>query len=507
MGRAETFRVGLATLAAIGLLVWATYFFRGGLGDGEIYRREVAFPEAQGLQRGAYVRVRGVDVGQVEQVRLDVPDGGGSLQAILTLALRQDVYRIQDGDGIRIVGSLFSFNPPYVEITPAASRRNTRIPGSQFRTLQGDQGPSVERLLGGLEQLAPNLNRLTEKLTVLVENLADVSGDRTLRASFQKTAVNLAKASERGVGIADNVERATRRVDSLLEGFQASSGRLQRSLDRADGLLVGLRNTAEQTTGLMKDARTLVADTRTVVQESGELVRTTTGTVRDAGGLVTDTRTALSENREKLTTLLDGLNRSVTQLNGTLAEAKSFLGDRELRTDLKATAANLKEATEGLKKTAADVQGLTGDPEVQQDLRATISQLREATAGATEVMTRARDLLGSGRNQAKSVRERLSQTQYRLDLLRRTREDRTRLDFDATIPWSPGTFYRVGFYDLGEATHINAQAGQRLRHQLWGRYGIRASRLGLGLDYGVPGRPLFSLDAFGVDRPEVELRG
>jgi hypothetical protein len=69
------------------------------------------------------------------------------------------------------------------------------------------------------------------------------------------------------------------------------------------------------------------------------------------------------------------------------------------------------------------------------------------------------------------------------------------------------TFYRLGLFDFGENTRFNAQAGQAVRPGIWTRYGIHASKLGVGLDIGRPERPPFTLDLYGVDRPRVDLRG
>jgi hypothetical protein len=85
--------------------------------------------------------------------------------------------------------------------------------------------------------------------------------------------------------------------------------------------------------------------------------------------------------------------------------------------------------------------------------------------------------------------------------------NRTRIDFDATIPWSERSFYRLGFYDFGESNRFNAQGGVLLADRIWGRYGFHASKLGLGLDLGSRRRPPLSIDVFGVDRPQVDLRG
>jgi hypothetical protein len=257
----------------------------------------------------------------------------------------------------------------------------------------------------------------------------------------------------------------------------------------------------------MRDSRSLVSDTRKVVEGTGDLVQNTNQTVREAGGLVTDTRTLLRDNKERFQTVIERLDSSLKQFEGTLTDARAALTDPKLRGDLGATVSHLREATENLRKITADVQGMTGDPKVQQDLRATVTGLREATSKASAVLDQAGNVLGTGGRAAKTVGERISEARLSGQLLRSVRSDRTRLDFDATIPWSENTLFRVGFFDFGENTRFNAQAGQRLGGRVWARYGLRASRVGAGLDLGSRDWAPVSVDLFGLDRPRLDLRG
>ncbi len=481
-------KVGVTVLVALGVLVWATFFLRGNLGKSGTYVQDVSFKNAQGIQRGALVRVRGVDLGQVEGVGL-----GSDGDARVALRMRE-AYRIQPRDAIRIVGALVGFGQPYIEITPGG--RKTAIAGP---VLSGEVGADTDQLLARGNELLVNLNELSTKMNRLAGSLNQFAENPEVRRSLIRTTTNFERVSDEGVGIAKNMRSMTARADHLMAQFDASAGSLDRTLKRAEGVMTSLRTTADE-------SRSLVRDTRGVVASSAELVRNTNEVMTGAGGLVTETRSALTENRQKLTQLFEGLNGSLKQLDATLAEARSFVADPQMRADLQATSRNIRDATETLRKVTQDVQGLTGDPKVQDDLRATLAGLRDATEQASGVFRRVRDVLGSEGGPAKGVGQRIAGTDFRLDATRTFESERTRVDLDATIPWSDRTFYRLGLFDFGENTRFNAQLGQRVRPGLWARYGLRASRLGVGIDVGDRSRPSFSFDLYGVNRTRGDLR-
>lgn len=490
-------KVGITVLAAAALLAYATFSLRATL-KGPTNPVLVSFQNALGVQPGAPVRVQGVEMGAVDRVTL-----GRDGRALLRLLVRKE-YTVGPRDAIAVVGGLLSLNPPYVEITP--NGREVPVVRSESEPFRGDDSSSSTEIMTESEKLLRNLNRLTARMTDLADNLAKVAGNDRLRANLTRMTGNFARISESGVAIARNMEGATSRSERLVASFQNTAGELNRTLRETRTLLGRFQRTADATRGVMEDTRGLLADTRAVVRDSSELVRGTGETVKNAGGLVTDTRAVLGENRERLQAVFDSLNGALKQLDGTLADTRQLLGDAELRDNFRQTSRNLRDATENLKKISADVQGITGDPNVQQDLRTTLGGVKDVTQQAGDVLRRAQSVLGSGGKTAKGIGQKLSDAKFRLDLLRMTRSEQTRLDLDAYIPWSRDTFYRVGFYDFGESNRFNVQAGQQLRPGVAARMGFRASKLGLGLDFGKPLQPVAFLDVYGIDRPRVDAR-
>ena len=502
-------KVGLATLTAAGLLVWVTFALRGPLGGGGNYLQKVSFTDARGIQEGAPVRVRGVDVGQVQEVAL-----GSRGNAEVTLRVSRE-YSIRPDDLIQIVGGTLGFGQPYVEILPGG-RASAATPGPE-NILPGEAGPKTETIISRTEELLINLNGLVGKLNRVTEGFATTVENPKLARSFERTLTNFEKISTSTVVIAKNMEGTTSRADRLIAGFEGTARQLDRTLHEAEVAMRGFRGTAGQTEGLMRDARQMVQDTRGVVKDAGTLVKSTGATVESSRELVTDLRGAVGENRDRVKRLFESLDTSLAKLNSTLDETRSFIGDPVLRSDLKATATNVRSATENLNELLQNFRGIADDTQVQDDLRQTLTNLRDASREAAETFKRVRSILGDGEEQKpkvmktintiKGLGRALGGTELRLDSVYGVESNHPRLDLDATVPWSDNTFYRLGLFDFGDNLRFNAQAGRKLRSGVWGRAGIHGSRLGVGLDFGKASRPPVALDLYGVDRPRLDARG
>jgi len=503
MRSSDLVRVGVAVIVGLVLFIGASFWLRGALSQADTYRFSAKFGNAQGIQKGAYVRVGGVNVGQVEHVGLG-PDE--KLPAVLTLQISRRMYpQVRPTDSVRIVGGVIGFGQPIVEITPGG-RKEAVLPGPDG-AVPGDSGGGTDKLMSEADSLLQNLTELSKSMTKLASSLSSITDNPEVRGSLTRTVSNFEKFSGSGVRIARNMEVATARADRIFASFQSTADSLNRSLAKADSLIASFRGTAEESRAVMRDARGVVGQTGELMRSANDVVKNTNEVVKNSGGLVTDARGALAENKEKLKAVFDNLNASLKQLDSTLAEARSFVADPELRTNLKATSENVRDATETLKKVAGDVRGLTGDPKVQEDLRATISGLRDATEQAADVFARVREVLGHTGGTAKTIQQKLSETRLDFGVLHGTSSDRTRIDFNATIPWSDSVFYRIGMWDFGDSNKFSAQRGQRLSGNLFARYGMYASTLGLGLDYRSRGHSVFSADFFGVDDPRVDLEG
>src|SRR4051812_4711448 len=160
MRSADLVRVGIAVIVGLAILIGASFWLRraGVSGKTSVYR--VKFVNAQGIQKGAYVRVGGVTVGEVTSVDL-IKD---PLPAQLTLKISK-AYEVKPEDSIRIVAGRTGFSPPYVEITPGG-RKKPAAAGPE-NVFTGESGSGTEELISEADRLLHNLNNLSESMTRL----------------------------------------------------------------------------------------------------------------------------------------------------------------------------------------------------------------------------------------------------------------------------------------------------------------------------------------------------
>ena len=479
MRREQTAAVGLVVLLGLALLVWIGLTLRGrGLRD--TVRIAVRVGDARGIVADADVRMQGVVVGRVEQVGLDAAG-----EPLLTLRIDRDAVP-DDNDQIRIVAPLISFTPPYVEMT----RRPGGAPVVGTPPLfRGETEPQLADLIPQVQRTLANLNELTASMTGLTRNFERLAGDPRLRAGLIGAAQNLRRMSDHFVVASANFARLSARGDGIADDLAASVAAARRAASHFDevmGELRGISDEIEKTVAIARD------------------------TLTEFRGTGTEVRAAIADARTELRGVLDGVRTSLERLDGVLAETRSLVADPTLREDLRATAANVRETTATLSQIATDVRALTADEQLRAELRATLTGLRQATEEASAAFRRINELIGRGSQAARGVIQgfqRLGDAELGIDLTRGLSPGTNRLDINARVPWNERDWLVLGLHDATETNKFNLQLGRWIGSG-WGvRYGLYASRLGIGLDLGTPFRPSVSLNLFGLDDPRWEVRG
>jgi ABC-type transporter Mla subunit MlaD len=486
----DAFRVGITVVAASALLLVIYLATHGGFSVARRSRTiRVAFDNAMGIQERSEVTYHGVKVGEVQGIKLE--QVGDHRQAVVTMQL--DPKGLPARAQFRVVPSLLGFSQPHVEIIQDELKGQElaeRPPGAA--PLQGESPGGMEAVVPKAEQLVDNLKQLAGQMSELTTNLNRVAGDRQLQKNFFAISQNLAAGSrdlarfaQAGPQIARNLQTASGQLNALLTSLQITGAHFQATLTKMDQILAELQGTGAEFRGSAKEFHAT----------AGELHQ------------------AAVENRQRLGTLMGGLDASVKTLNATLLQAQSLISDPQLRANLVQTADNMRAATDNLKLVTRDIQSLTGDPNLQNDLKVAITTLRKTTQEALTAFEQINRLLGGPGDTIQRLRQRGRLVDVTMEGLFDARHTRARASLDATVPWLNDSFWRVGLFDAGEANGLNLQFGQPLRYGDWGlrntwlRLGAHASHLGLGLDWGSPQRPRISADLYNVNRPRLDLLG
>ncbi len=164
-------------------------------------------------------------------------------------------------------------------------------------------------------------------------------------------------------------------------------------------------------------------------------------------------------------------------------------------------AASVERSAESFERTAASVEGLVTDPAFQEDIRVTVSEARQAAEGARRAVERVNRIFGGGGPSLRVPTRGLN-----LDMLYIPDDDRIRAELSTSIPLPRNRFLELGLYELGAGNKLILQAGQPLNSKTDLRYGLYASRLGLGLDHNFSSRSFGRLDLFDTEDLTLNAR-
>ncbi|MFC4007427.1 MlaD family protein [Nonomuraea purpurea] len=282
--------VGLVSVVTLGTILVAT-FLVGNLGllEGG-YSMSGIFVDSGGLRTGNDVRVAGVRVGKVTEVRADYAQG----HVVVTWKV-DDGVRLGRGTradialsnllGGRYVKLSGAGAAPYLDQLPEAQRR---IP--------------VERT--GVPTL---INDAVKDATRLVERLDTDAIDDLL------TEVAKVDLSKRG-----RVTRLLRNIGDLSDTISKSEPQLQKLLDNGDRIMKVLERKDEQLTRLIDAIEVMLSELR---RRRSEL-RTLLG---DGSDLVRSTTRLINEHERSLVRVLDDNAAITTRLSGSNEQLNSLL--------------------------------------------------------------------------------------------------------------------------------------------------------------------------------------
>lgn len=364
-------KVGLFLIVALAALFGALLFLQGDIGQGGGYELHVAFPDAQGLMRGDRVRMAGVNIGEVKDVRLvhDDPEFRAR-PATATLWVR-DQYRIYENDHFSIrTGGLIGER--FVAVTRDYEAKAGRVlkPGDKRK---GDATAGMGELFDQANELMTSAGSAMQELDATIvlagrtfEHVNSIVGDPAIRQQLVSAMQRLDAAMARAGAVMDETYALVRdargivgekdeKVDELLVDLKETTASLRRASAGVNAFI------STTTIPQNLDAASLsVRETTASAQRTAETIET----------LVTDSKTQ-SDVRETL----DNLRRATEQGAEAAEKANRLLGRAEGVAD---RAVALSRRARDIEVTAAvDVQ--VGDHEAwRSDVNIDLRPYRES---------------------------------------------------------------------------------------------------------------------------------
>jgi phospholipid/cholesterol/gamma-HCH transport system substrate-binding protein len=321
-------KIGIVAVAAILLAALIIVAVGGAAGfSWQRYELRTRFPDVKGLKSGAVVRVAGVEVGKVSEVRFADAD------VEVLLEVRDDMQQRITTESRASIGSLSLLGEPVIDISPSTQ-------GTPLKN--GDTVPAG-RAPGQLADVAEGATQALGQATLLLQDIR--AGKGTVGRVF--TDDLLYREITQFVTAAEGVAAGLRDGRGTLGRFindPAAYNRLNSSLESLQEITARI-NAGEGSLGrLLKDdalAKSLSATSSNVEQITAGL-RKGEGS---AGKFLTEKE--LYDRFNSLAARVDALTAALQKGDGTVGQ---LLQDRQLYENMNAAAGELRSLIGDIRK-------------------------------------------------------------------------------------------------------------------------------------------------------------
>lgn len=446
MERHSALKVGIG-IALGAALFWYVFGFFSRL-DLDTYPLRVVFPNTNGLIAKSPVRMNGVTVGDVASIELN-----SDFKPLVTLRIQKKVRiprnaRFSFTSGLLIANPQIQIDPT---VTPSADTlaENALVNGesaSALSSLSPEASQAVQELTGTMRALGPKISKTLDEMNAILKNANAIVADfKSVSGSVKQLASD------------ESIRLALRRTLANLTEMSAIARKT------ADAVSLDLKDTLKRNSGKLEQ---LADGAIELLQSFAETVDTARASLAKLSEQVTDPRI-----QQSLAETLDLARVTMARFGQIAADIHSLLGDADVQGDIKDTLASLKRATEQGQQVVEKVSNL-------------VSKIDLPKGGPK---------LGIGR------------PAFAVDLLGRAYSPRFRSDLSVRFPIGETNAFTLGLYDFAEQNKFIAQGETLLGHGSF-RYGLYASKLGLGFDWQASPNLKLVLDGFNPNDPQFDAR-
>jgi phospholipid/cholesterol/gamma-HCH transport system substrate-binding protein len=400
------------------------------------------FPDAAGLTSGSQVQLAGVKIGTIDNVELVGPK-----LARLTLKVERSV-KIPSGSTALIPSSLIGLGDKALTIVPPETSTGFLVAGD---TIRGVKGGALDNILPNPEETVKELNKTLAAARKLLENQAIQSKLVALLDSSNKTA--------------NEFGRLAAGIDSMLA---QGNPKIQKALNEATLTMVEVRKGTTMVTQLLKDGR---------------------------------------YQREALA-LLEKLNKSAEGANKIVADVQALTGDPALRNSLSKTASNVATISDSSVRMAESGEKIAKNGEqISANAIVASEKVIELETKASALLDDVKGALGNITDFFKKTGGKVNVPKFEttLDLRRQTEPNRFQTDIGVKVDLKDYDMH-VGLWDAFESNRITAQISKPFSPNGEYRYGIYASKPGVGVDYRLAQGLYLRGDLFDINNPRFDLR-
>lgn len=284
---------------------------------------------------------------------------------------------------------------------------------------------------------------------------------------------------------------------------------------------------------MLKSTRKLIEDGELKKNLNG-LLTSSQATLTKFGALADQTQGLLARNRGQIDQAIHSLSAAMGDVQASTAMMARLLKERKFEKSTLALLDNLNTTSQRASTLVGDLDKFVNDPKLREPLNGTVANFEKITASGTriadntETMTAnfatvsakaieiankasmleddAHELLKKFGGLLKGGGAKAPQVHYSMDLTREQKPNHWRTDLNGWAPVGQENLH-LGLYDAFESNKINAQLGKNFAGTKGEyRYGVYASKPGVGVDYALTPRLGFRTDLFDINDPRLDVR-
>ncbi|HEY2457289.1 MAG TPA: MlaD family protein [Candidatus Acidoferrum sp.] len=332
-------RVGLFVLVGLAVLAVGIFYVTGAGVFGPKYRLKTYLPEVSGLAAGAPVRLDGVNVGNVEQIKLVPRERGKSPDRMHNIEIDMRLDRkyqndiLTDSTAVLVTEGLLGNR--YVNI----ERGYTGMPLKDGQVVPGTEEKAIKEVVERSADVLSNLQALSDDVKDLVNGVQSGRGSLGKLLTDDQAYNHLNSILTKGDKIVGNVQAGQGTIGKLI---------------MTDEMSTKVENTVDQ-------LNTILADLRAQKGTLGKLLYDPT--------LYDQAKSALDNGNNILSDVRAG--------KGTLGKLAT---DETLYNKLRDTSSNLSTATAKLNENTNTAGKIFTDPKLYDNLTGVTGDMRQLLA-------------------------------------------------------------------------------------------------------------------------------
>lgn len=374
--------VGLLFLLGLGLFAGLFLWLRG-LSIGErTYRAVINFPRVNGLQEGAPVRFRGVNVGKISAVR--PKPNGVEVDADITpadLIIPRDVIVEANQSGIISEVSvditprqeLATAEVAALPLEPNCDRTLIVCNGSQ---LQGQIGISTDEFIRSStrflqvysnEELYKNVNAAARNASIAADQVSQLT--RELSSLTKVTRQQVSSFSNTTNSVEKAVNQLSATTTKTATSFGATADQIRLTAAGANRLIANLDN-------LLSTNRSSLVTALNNLSQTSQQLRSTVNSLTPALNRV---------NQGELIQNLETLTANAAQASANLRDVSNALNNPTNLLTLQQTLDSARVTFQNAQKISSDLDELTGDPAFRNNVRDLVNGLSSLVSSTQQL--------------------------------------------------------------------------------------------------------------------------